>query len=288
MDSLKVARIAKFVALFGFFLPWVLVSCNGTPVAKATGLQLAMGRMTMLVGNTPQGDPKPVVVVILIILVIIAGIVLSFRLADQMARARALVATSAASLLLCWITLGTLEGDLRKSSGNGSEAAAAAMLKIQPELGYWITVLSLLAAGGLAGAVYFGRQSTVDDVLRRGAAGLTQVAASAGSGGSDADVRFWDQMGDKNDPDLLQEYVFRFPDGRFVELARARLATKGVEPITPPAPPLPPPPSQPAPAVEAAPPAATAATALFCGECGTKIEDPADRFCDSCGAEVVR
>ena len=29
-------------------------------------------------------------------------------------------------------------------------AAAAAMLKVEPQLGYWITVLSLLAAGGLA------------------------------------------------------------------------------------------------------------------------------------------
>lgn len=39
----------------------------------------------------------------------------------------------------------------------------------------------------------------------------------------DADTAFWDRLIDKNDSDALEEYLLRFPKGRFAGLARTRL-----------------------------------------------------------------
>ena len=47
IDFNQIARIGKLVALLGFFLPWVTVSCSNTEILTATGWQL----MT--------GDPQP-------------------------------------------------------------------------------------------------------------------------------------------------------------------------------------------------------------------------------------
>ena len=47
IDFNQIARIGKIVALLGFFLPWVTVSCSNTEILQATGWQL----MT--------GDPQP-------------------------------------------------------------------------------------------------------------------------------------------------------------------------------------------------------------------------------------
>ena len=47
IDFNQIARIGKLIALLGFFLPWVTVSCSNTEILQATGWQL----MT--------GDPQP-------------------------------------------------------------------------------------------------------------------------------------------------------------------------------------------------------------------------------------
>ncbi len=126
--------------------------------------------------------------------------------------------------------------------------------------------------------------------------------------GDDADVIFWDRSSNKTDPDFLEEYLVRFPSGRFSELAHGRLARlRGPEPearITTPAPPL----SEvshvePAAAVvdEVAPPlselshvepteavvedVAPPKPANDCVACGTGLAAEA-RFCEECGAEV--
>ncbi|MEZ5955749.1 MAG: hypothetical protein R3C27_00850 [Hyphomonadaceae bacterium] len=47
IDFNQIARIGKLVALLGFFLPWVTVSCSNTEILQATGWQLM------------AGDPQP-------------------------------------------------------------------------------------------------------------------------------------------------------------------------------------------------------------------------------------
>ncbi|MES1156657.1 MAG: hypothetical protein ABUL73_02650 [Alphaproteobacteria bacterium] len=39
------ARIAKLVALLGFFLPWVLVSCSGNEIAHGSGIDMMTGHL---------------------------------------------------------------------------------------------------------------------------------------------------------------------------------------------------------------------------------------------------
>jgi len=96
--------------------------------------------------------------------------------------------------------------------------------------------------------------------------------SSRGSGDpfDDRDTVFWDGLADKNDPDLLEEYLIRFPNGRFAQLARSKLdrvggrATRVVS-------------SAP---LGLAPPAAS--LGRRCRNCGARW-DPDSRFCSDCG-----
>ncbi|MDB5433673.1 MAG: hypothetical protein JWP35_4789 [Caulobacter sp.] len=45
----------------------------------------------------------------------------------------------------------------------------------------------------------------------------------AGMTMDDHDTAFWDKISDKNDLDHLEEYLLRFPDGRFSKLAASRM-----------------------------------------------------------------
>jgi hypothetical protein len=110
----------------------------------------------------------------------------------------------------------------------------------------------------------------------------------------DPDTAFWDGIANKRDPDLLEEYLVRFPTGRFAGLATNRLArlngpsqeitdspaakiieTPDIAPSAPPAPEV----TQ-APAI--AKPTAPAPTPAFCESCGAAWE-PQSRFCGECG-----
>lgn len=45
MTWMNLSRAAKVLALLMFLLPWMAVSCNGTPLAEATGVDLVLGKM---------------------------------------------------------------------------------------------------------------------------------------------------------------------------------------------------------------------------------------------------
>ena len=82
---------------------------------------------------------------------------------------------------------------------------------------------------------------------------------------SERDTAFWDGISNKSDPDSLEEYLHRFPNGQFSKLARGRLERAGT------------------PAIAAPAPIVTAESSKFCEKCGT-ARPPESRFCESCGA----
>ncbi|MDB5469317.1 MAG: hypothetical protein JWR84_877 [Caulobacter sp.] len=103
----------------------------------------------------------------------------------------------------------------------------------------------------------------------------------------DRDTAFWDSMGDKSDIDQLEEYLIRFPAGRFAALARNKLIRAGAAPAE---------------AVLSAGPQVAAveldpvlvgqdvgadnSVGPGCAECGAELE-PRAKFCDACGASAA-
>lgn len=99
IDFNQIARIGKLVALLGFFLPWVTVSCSNTEILSATGWQLMTGDPQPagpLEGMADQQqraeDSEPAVIIIAAFAVILIGLGTSLVTRAQ---------TAAISMLVC-------------------------------------------------------------------------------------------------------------------------------------------------------------------------------------------
>jgi hypothetical protein len=93
----------------------------------------------------------------------------------------------------------------------------------------------------------------------------------ASAGVLDMDTTFWDGLRDKSDPDLLEEYLARFPGGRFSQLARGRLERRK--------------PDQQLMLEDARPVITAPRQPSFCTNCGVVVHS-ASRFCTECGMPV--
>jgi hypothetical protein len=160
MTSLNVARIAKVVALLGFLLPWVLVSCSGQPVGRLSGIDLATGGATVSGGPLAQQHGDPNLWVIISLAATISGIVVSFVFRGRAAAAGlgglALVALAASGL-------GVASAGASAGTGPGATATAnASGTEVNLQYGYFITVAGLLVAIGACGATLAGRGKAAD------------------------------------------------------------------------------------------------------------------------------
>lgn len=130
IDFNQLARIGKIVALLGFFLPWVTVSCSDTEILRATGWQLMTGDPQPVgpMQNVPeqeQRDFDPAVPIIAAFAVILIGFGTSL-----MTRAQ----TAAISMLVCAVLgigisyygVQSLQGELQRELSNQSDALAPA------------------------------------------------------------------------------------------------------------------------------------------------------------------
>lgn len=236
MNWMTIARVGKTVALLAFLMPWLVVSCQGTPMASATGLDLATGSMKALGGqSTPDSDPQ--LWALLALLLIVGGLIASFTLKPVRRATMAVGGTAAAALLLCavgmMLTISSGKEKLNQQQGgdafsSGMQQAAAQGIRFETKFGYWLTLLALAGAAGSAFMLYSGRPVPVavtrlGDSLRTAAAGAGS-SADIDKPGTDPDAAYWDAMTDKTDPAALEEYIYRFPEGRFVGLAKERLA----------------------------------------------------------------
>jgi hypothetical protein len=271
MDFAVLARIAKVVAIVGFLLPWVTYSCSGQPLLTATGFDLATGQLAIhnpMNGAIEQHSGAPDVWLTVAGGVIILGLLIGL-LGGARDAAGLMLITSLAALALSVLGMQSAH-NLRQqqASANSNQVfdqAAVAMVTVQNRSGYYVTLISLVTAAVLCVAEL--ANGPAPRTAKMPARSPPKPAAPSGQG-PDADLAFWDGMADRSDPDLLEEYLVRYPRGRFADLARKRLdrSSKVLDP--------------PSSAVASAP-----AMSAFCPDCGKSIEFES-KFCEHCGSDV--
>lgn len=188
INWLWLSRIAKVLALLLFFMPWMVVSCNGTALIEASGYQLATGnptvaQMPMAEMNGKGDDMDPVWWVIVAAVVILAGIALSFVVKGAKSGGRVLLASSLVALALLGggmsHSLGKMKSEMTKSleeEGMDEMTRSMAMMmsnaiKIETQTGYWLTLVMLGLAGGAAAVTLVGgrgRETAPNDLNVQG------------------------------------------------------------------------------------------------------------------------
>jgi hypothetical protein len=160
----KWIKVPKIGALAAFFMPWLTVSCSGTPLATATGWQLAFGSYSsQAVGvPLPTAGPHMNLWLALAMLVIIAGI-WAACISESKQSCLKVMATSAAALILIWLGTGRYsQSALMAEASNGNsggfsgtiDRAALMMIQFTWDIGFWIAVTGLMAAGIMAFLTY--------------------------------------------------------------------------------------------------------------------------------------
>jgi len=129
IDFNQIARLGKLVALLGFFLPWVTVSCSGTEILNATGWQLMTGDPQPAgplegAGRQETEDAEPAMIVVAAFAVILIGLVCSFFTRAQAAAITMLV-TSVLGIGVSYYGVENMRSELRReiSESQGEQNA---------------------------------------------------------------------------------------------------------------------------------------------------------------------
>jgi len=187
----KWIRIPKGIALLAFLLPWMTVSCSDQKIAEASGFGLAFGRISAMGQAAGSGDGASTNVwLILALLAIAGGLFLLFTKGRE--AAKLVLGTSAAALVM--ILVGTwryskdaIMAEAAKNGSNGSmDQAALAMIQVNWHFGYWLALLSLIAAAVMAWLVMSGKEAEAEAKMRSLAADATDAAKVAAAKASDA------------------------------------------------------------------------------------------------------
>lgn len=185
LSRMNLARAAQIVALLLFLLPWVTVSCSprvlahaGVPdaealvsapdvtLAKATGFQLATGTVIFSdqakTDNHGRANPfaRPDPAVVGGALVIMLSLAVSFLLKGRRAGFALAAGSAVAAGALCYaifIQLPAIARHAFATSGAGASGVVQAdaaellqMIRVEPAIGFWLTLAALAAAIVLA------------------------------------------------------------------------------------------------------------------------------------------
>jgi len=184
IDFNQLARVAKLVALLGFLLPWVTVSCSGTEILTATGLQLMTGEPQLagplagMAESQQRDDAEPSIVVIAAFAIAAIGL-----LVGLMTRGRAAATTMLAAALLAaglsYFSIENMRQEMRRelASETSQQApeenpffsadqqrqmsqAVASSIRVVEEEGYYLTLGALLLSALFALLTLFTRRTT--------------------------------------------------------------------------------------------------------------------------------
>jgi len=185
IDFNQIARIGKIVALLGFFLPWVTVSCSNTEILTATGWQLMTGDPQPagpLAGMAEQNrteDADPSYVIIAAFGVILIGLVCSALTRAQTAAITMLV-TSVLGIGISYFGVENMRTELRREISEGQREQSseltdnalfsaeqqnalsqqvAAQVTVKEEEGYVVTHSGLLIAALFSLLTLFRRRT---------------------------------------------------------------------------------------------------------------------------------
>lgn len=169
----NIARGLKGIALLLFLIPWVTVSCGGTELVSLSGYDLATGSVSVRNPMTGQVETPPAnagsggggrgsdMWVVASAGLIVAGLVLTFVLPRALAALVAALGSLGAAGMIGYTVLARLPAEMREqpigADGAGGGAAEmgmnaqqmAAMIKVEPQMGFWLVMGALIAAAVL-------------------------------------------------------------------------------------------------------------------------------------------
>ena len=187
----KWIRIPKGIALLAFLLPWMTVSCSDQKLVEASGFGLAFGRVTAMGQASQAGEGASLNIwLILALLAIAGGLALLFLRGRE--TAKLVFGTSVAAIVLIFVgtwrySKDAIMAEAAKSGSNGNlDQAALAMIQVHWEIGYWLALLSLIAAAVMAWLVMSGKEAEAEAKIRSLAAGASDATKSAAAKASDA------------------------------------------------------------------------------------------------------
>jgi hypothetical protein len=160
LSRANLARIAKVLALLFFFLPWVTVSCVDQTLLSMTGVDLATGHVTLHNPMTNQMESPPGaqsgdLLVLLGAVLIVAALAATFVLKGRNGLVAAIAGSALAAAALCYTVLVRIPGTAHSGAsipggGPGSmgptPAEMAQMIRVETQIGFWLTILALVAA----------------------------------------------------------------------------------------------------------------------------------------------
>jgi hypothetical protein len=163
-------RTAKLVALIGFLLPWVVVSCGNQEIASVSAVDLGVGRIEARNPLTGEAESQAIdrsIPIIIAAVAVLAGLALSFvngrRLAAGLTLASSIVAIAAsfhAVQSLKEAPQQAFDQEIRKAEREGRSNPLAEQLgndalgviRVEEQSGYWTTLGALIAAAAISAA----------------------------------------------------------------------------------------------------------------------------------------
>jgi hypothetical protein len=158
LSMANLARIAKIVALLLFVLPWVTISCADTTLVTMSGVDLATGHVMMhnpMTGasESPPGANGGDIWVIAAALLILAGLAATFVLKGRNGLIADMAGAGLAAAALAYTVLIRIPHSAHAGNAAGpatpggpSPEQIAQMIQVKIQLGFWLTLLALVAA----------------------------------------------------------------------------------------------------------------------------------------------